>query len=116
MTKESHSLSKIGRTGRQREIIEIVKYRRAAVVGQLLLGELDVLPHIDAANYDNRPRREIKAEVALLRQELRGEIERRYTALVVNLKQRDEDEILVRVWQRLVEIFRHLWARRQDIG
>lgn len=64
-------------TSRGREVSEIVNYRRAAVVGQLLLGELNgPLPFITPDTYRDLPRREIKAELSHLRAILRGEIRR----------------------------------------
>lgn len=61
--------------GRAREAAEIVRLRRAAAVGQLMLGELDgPLKDIRIERYLAKPRRELKAEVAALRSSLRSEL------------------------------------------
>lgn len=62
--------------GRSRELREILRYRRAALVGQLLLGDLDELPAVTEEHYANLPRREIKAELQGIRQALRTEVQR----------------------------------------
>lgn len=62
-------------SGRHREAAEIVRLRRAAAVGRLMLGELDApLDVIRQEDYVSRPRQELKAEVAALRATLRGEL------------------------------------------
>ncbi|GAB4536497.1 MAG: hypothetical protein Kow0063_22110 [Anaerolineae bacterium] len=62
-------------SGRQREAAEIVRYKRAAAVGQLLLGELDgPMEPIFVKQYLYRPRRDLKTERAKIRAYLRGEI------------------------------------------
>ena len=62
-------------SGREREASEIVRYKRAAAVGRLLLGELDSqLPPIFGEQYINMPRRELKAEWDSIRSYLCGEI------------------------------------------
>jgi hypothetical protein len=49
--------------GRDRETAEIVRLRRAAVAGRLMLGELDgPFEPTRKPNYLAKPRREIKAE------------------------------------------------------
>ncbi|SEM77792.1 hypothetical protein SAMN04489760_14616 [Syntrophus gentianae] len=61
--------------GREAEIDEIVKMRRAAEVGRLLLGELNgPLAPIFADGYSGKTRAEIKAERASIRQYLRAEV------------------------------------------
>lgn len=61
--------------GREAEIDEIVKMRRAAEVGRLLLGELNgPLAPIFAEGYSGKTRSEIKAERASIRQYLRFEV------------------------------------------
>jgi hypothetical protein len=63
--------------GRTREASEIVRLRRAAAVGRLMLGELHApLEKIEQEHYVTKPRRELKAEVAALRSSLRGELRR----------------------------------------
>jgi len=62
-------------SGREREAAEIVRYKRAAAVGRLLLGELDgPMEPIFVEQYLGRPRRDLKAERAAIRDSLRGEI------------------------------------------
>lgn len=62
-------------SGRKREAAEIVRYKRAAAVGQLLLGELDgPLEPIFVEQYLDRPRKDLKAEREAIRIRLRGEI------------------------------------------
>ena len=61
--------------GRAREASEIVRLRRAAAVGRLMLGELHApLDRIEHEHYVAKPRRELKAEVAALRSSLRKEL------------------------------------------
>ncbi len=70
-------MSSVPRTdqGRTREASEIVRLRRAAAVGRLMLGELDApLEEIGQEYYVAKPRRELKAEVAALRSSLRSEL------------------------------------------
>lgn len=64
-------------SGRNREAAEIVRLRRAAAVGRLMLGELDApLERIRHEDYATKPRPELKAEVVALRRSLRGELQR----------------------------------------
>lgn len=61
--------------GRDRDADEIVRLRRAAAVGRLMLGELDApIELIRREDYVSKPRRELKAEVAALRESLQGEL------------------------------------------
>lgn len=61
--------------GRDREVREIVRYRRAAAVGQLMLGELDgPIEPVFADQYIDRPRQELRELRANIRASLRGEI------------------------------------------
>ena len=61
--------------GRTREVAEIVRLRRSAAVGRLILGVLNApLEEIDPEHYVTKPRRELKAEVAALRSSMRGEL------------------------------------------
>src|SRR5690606_5577815 len=61
--------------GRAREAAEIVRLRRAAAVGRLMLGELHApLDEIDQEHYVTKPRRELKAELAALRSSLKNEL------------------------------------------
>jgi hypothetical protein len=63
--------------GREAEIAEIVKMRRAAEVGRLLLGELDgPLAPIFAEGYATKTRVEIRAERTHIRQYLRAEVKK----------------------------------------
>lgn len=62
-------------SGREREAAEIVRYKRAAAVGRLLLGELDgPMEPIFVEQYLDKPRRDLKAEREAVRERLRGEI------------------------------------------
>jgi len=62
-------------SGRHREAAEVVRLRRAAAVGRLMLGELEApLELIHHEDYASKPRRELKAEVAALRRSLRDEL------------------------------------------
>lgn len=62
-------------TGREREAAEIVRFKRAAAVGRLLLGELDgPMDPIFIEQYADRPRKDLKAEREAIRAALRGEI------------------------------------------
>lgn len=61
--------------GRAREASEIVRLRRAAAVGRLMLGELHApIENIEQEHYATKPRRDLKAEVAALRSSLRNEL------------------------------------------
>lgn len=62
-------------SGREREAAEIVRYKRAAAVGRLLLGELDgPMEPIFIEQHLGRPRKDLKAEREAIRDRLRGEI------------------------------------------
>lgn len=62
-------------SGRHREVDEIIRLRRAAAVGRLMLGELNApLERIHREDYLSKPRQELKAEVAALRTSLRAEL------------------------------------------
>lgn len=64
-------------SGREREAAEVVRLRRAAAVGRLMLGELDApLTPIRLEDYTSKPRRELKAEVAALRESLKRELDK----------------------------------------
>lgn len=61
--------------GRETEVTEIVRHRRAAEVGRLLLGELhQPLTEIIPENYLSKPRAEIKTELASIKRHLKGEL------------------------------------------
>ena len=61
--------------GRETEVAEIVRNRRAAEVGRLLLGELHKpLPEIIPEHYLSKPRVEIKSELASIKRYLKGEL------------------------------------------
>lgn len=63
------------KVGRRREVDEIVNLRRAALVGQLLLGELNgPLPPVSPESFNALPRAEIKAQRKHLRATLKGQI------------------------------------------
>ncbi len=62
-------------SGREREAAEIVRYKRAAAVGRLLLGELNApMEPIFVEQYLDRPRKDLKAEREAIRSYLRDEI------------------------------------------
>lgn len=62
-------------TGREREAAEIVRFKRAAAVGKLLLGELDgPLDPIFVEQFVDRPRKDLKSDREAIRRDLRGEI------------------------------------------
>lgn len=76
--------------GRDREAAEVVRLRRAAAVGRLRLGELDgPLERIRHADYVVKPRRELKAEVAVLRSSLSAELRRFCRQNFVNVDPED---------------------------
>ncbi len=63
--------------GRNREAAEIVRLRKAAAVGRLMLGELEgPLESICHADYIAKPRRELKQEIGVLRSYLKGELQK----------------------------------------
>ncbi len=63
------------RSGRQREASEIVRYKKAAAVGRLLLGELDdPMEPISIDQYIGKPRRDLASQRDASRSFLRGEV------------------------------------------
>ena len=63
------------RSGRQREASEIVRYKKAAAVGRLLLGELDdPMEPISVDQYIGKPRRDLVSQRDASRSFLRGEV------------------------------------------
>jgi hypothetical protein len=59
---------KAGKTGRDREIREILQLRRAAEVGQLMLGQLDrPLGGVTEKDYQGKTRAELRTEREALR-------------------------------------------------
>jgi|SRR5271157_63751 len=63
------------RSGRQREASEIVRYKKAAAVGRLLLGELDdPMEPISIDQYVGKPRRDLVSQRDASRSFLRGEV------------------------------------------
>lgn len=63
------------RSGRQREAAEVTRYKKAAAVGRLLLGELNgPMESISVDQYVAKPRRELTVLRDSLRASLRGEI------------------------------------------
>jgi len=63
------------KTGREREAAEIVRYKKAAAVGRLLLGELDApMEYVSIDDYLRKNRRDLISERDKLRESLRGEI------------------------------------------
>jgi hypothetical protein len=63
------------KSGRQRETLEIVRYKKAALVGRLMLGELHgPMEPISVEQFLAKPRKELISERDALRASLRGEI------------------------------------------
>jgi len=63
------------KSGRQREALEIVRYKKAASVGRLLLGELNgPMEPVSVQQYIDKPRKQLISERDSLRTSLRGEI------------------------------------------
>lgn len=63
------------RSGRQREAAEVVRYKKAAAVGRLLLGELNgPMPSFIIEEYLAKPRKDLISERDAVRASLRGEI------------------------------------------
>ena len=61
--------------GRYIEVEEIVKYKRAAFVGRMLLGEINnEMERIDVDEFIDKPRKEIKTELEGIKKKLQGEI------------------------------------------
>lgn len=64
------------KSGRAREASEIVRYKKAALVGRLMLGQLDgPMDAVSVEEFLRKPRKELIAERERLRLFLRGEIE-----------------------------------------
>lgn len=62
-------------SGRDREIAEIVALKRAAEVGRLLLGELHgPLPRVAPDQFEDWPRKKVKAAIDHFRAKVRGEL------------------------------------------
>ena len=63
------------KSGRERDVAEIVRFKKAALVGRLLLGELDgPMQAISEEDYRSKPRKELIAEREAIRSYLRGEV------------------------------------------
>jgi len=63
------------KSGREKEVLEIVRYKKAALVGRLLLGELDgPMEAITAEEFIRKPRKELFSERDALRTHLRKEL------------------------------------------
>lgn len=88
------------KTGREREVGEIVKYERAAQVGRLLLGELNgPLEPIFPDQFFNRHRSELQARRSSIRSYLRGEVAKFCQQNFENIKPED----LARLYDPLFE-------------
>jgi hypothetical protein len=88
------------RSGRQREALEIVRYKKAALVGRLLLGELDgPMESISVEQFLDKPRKELISERDALRTSLRGEIAKFCRKNFDNV----EPEDLVKIYDVLFE-------------
>lgn len=65
------------KSGRERYVAEIVRFKKAALVGRLLLGELGgPMEAISEHEYWKKPRKELVAEREKIRSYLRGEVAR----------------------------------------
>ena len=88
------------RSGRQREAAEIVRYKKAAAVGRLLLGELDgPMEAIAIEHYIEKARKELLFERDAARDSLRGEIAKFCRSNFENV----EPEDLVKLYDLLFE-------------
>jgi hypothetical protein len=88
------------RSGRQREAAEIVRYKKAAAVGRLLLGELDgPMEAITINHYLEKARKELLSERDAARGSLRGEIAK----FCRNNFENVEPEDLVKLYDLLFE-------------
>lgn len=88
------------KTGREREALEIVRYKKAALVGQLLLAELSgPMRPISVEEYVRKPRKELISERDNLRASLRGEIAKFCRSNFQNV----EPEDLVSLYDVLLE-------------
>jgi hypothetical protein len=86
--------------GRQREALEIVRYKKAAAVGRLLLGELTgPMEPISIDRYLTKPRKELTLERDVSRTSLRGEIAKFCRNNFENI----EPEDLVKLYDLLFE-------------
>jgi hypothetical protein len=88
------------KAGRRREALEIVRYKKAALVGRLMLGELDgPMESISVEQFVDKPRKELISERDALRASLRGEIAK----FCRNNFVRVEPEDLVKLYDVLFE-------------
>lgn len=88
------------KSGRQREAAEIVRYKKAAAVGRLLLGELDgPMDAITTEQYLKKTRKELLSERDASRASLRGEITKFCKKNFENV----EAEDLVKLYDLLTE-------------
>ena len=86
--------------GREREAKEIVRLKRAAAVGQLMLGELDnPMESILVDQYLDMPRKELKLELNSIKKHLCGEIDKFCRKNFKNLKPED----LAKLYEPLFE-------------
>lgn len=87
-------------SGRQREALEIVRLKKAALVGRLLLGQLDgPMELVSVEKYLSMPRKELISQRDALRNSLRGEIAKFCRGNFENL----ESEDLVKLYDILLE-------------
>jgi hypothetical protein len=87
-------------SGRQREAKEIVRLKRAAVVGRLMLGELnEQMESIFVEQYIHKSRRELKEERESIRKHLYGEINKFCRKNFENMKPED----LAKLYEPLFE-------------
>jgi len=80
--------------GRDREIEEIVRLRRAAAVGRLMLGELDgPLMAICRTEYRAKPRKDLKRKLNLVRTSLKGELKKFCDQNFIDVTPEDFEEL-----------------------
>lgn len=104
-------------SGREREAAEIVRYKRAAVVGRLLLGELDgPMEPIFVEQYLDKPRRDLKAEREAIRERLRGEIAKFCRNNFEDIKPEDLAELYEPLFERASVWYLPLTDFLRDFG
>jgi hypothetical protein len=105
------------RSGRQREALEIVRYKKAALVGRLLLGELDgPMESISIEEFLGKPRKELISERDALRGSLRGEIARFCKRNFESMEPEDLAKLYDVVFEHRSEWFVPLTEFEQEFG
>lgn len=105
------------KSGREREALEIVRYKKAALVGRLLLGELDApLDAITVEDFIRRPRKELISERDDLRTYLRGEISNFCRRNFENVEPEDLAKLYDVVFEHRSEWFTPLIEFEREFG